>query len=108
MNPLIKEKINTLLLLCMEVTAEGVWHCNFDYSGHVNSIDITATNSDHPWTKDNPTKATHAFDRLWIRLYQLNHISETDADHIARVTAELDAAYAAVESLLKQEVPYAA
>jgi|GEM_PF-4195305 len=108
MNPQHQEKINALLLLCMQVTAEGKWHCFFDYSGHVDSISIRATDSSYLWNEDNPATAIEAFKSPHIRLYTREFVDNSEVDRITRVHAELDAAIALVQGILKQEVCHAA
>lgn len=106
MNPQIQDYLNALLLLCMEVTREDKWHCFFDYSGHVDVIYIYANPATHTYLMGKP--APHPFPTMAIRLYRFDNINESAEEHINRVNAELDAAYAAIESLLKQEVSHAA
>jgi hypothetical protein len=108
MNPQIQDKINALLLLCFEVTAEGVWDLHFSFDGHCNVITVRATNADHDWQRENLPLLKYAFPSLWLALYQHDHIGETDEEHIARVNEELDAAIALVQGLRNTEVSHAA
>ena len=108
MNPQIQDKINALLLLCMQVTAEGKWHCFFNYSGHVDVISIRATDALYQWREDNPATAIEPFEGQRISLNRREFVDNSEADRIARVHAELDAAIALVESILNQEMSHAA
>jgi hypothetical protein len=106
MNPSFQDHINALLLLCFEVTAEGNWHCFFDFAGHVDGICIHANPANHIYSRDTPI--AHPFPIQRINLNRFDFIGESTEEHIQRVNTELDAAYAAVESLLKQEAAHAA